>query len=338
MNGIARRDKPFRRDLFEEAARRRGLQAAIVEKDFWVCWTLKQLFSMPELSGRLIFKGGTTLSKVFGIIRRFSEDIDLTLDRALIGFTADRNPDQAASRKKREKLVKEMVSACRDYIQGPLVAILREQFGRILGGEWEVLVDPDARDGQAVLFRYPAAVTHPEYIVPAVRMEFGSRSDPWPTVAAGILPYAAEEFAKAFAEPKCDVVALDVNRTFWEKATILHEEAHRPAAAATPPRYSRHYYDLAMLAKSPVLRSAMQRIDLLERVVWHKSTFFARSWSRFESAKPGTFRLMPTADRQSSLEADYRRMRPMIFDDPPSFADIMATLQALEQAINEKRP
>jgi hypothetical protein len=338
MNGVARRDQPFRRELFEETANRRGLQAAIIEKDFWVCWTLRQLFSLPALEGRLIFKGGTTLSKVFGIIHRFSEDIDLTLGRALFGFGDDRNPDQAKSRNKREKLVKEMVAACRDYIQGPLVAVLRERFGTILAGEWELLVDPEAKDGQALLLRYPAAVAHLDYIQPVVRMEFGSRSDTWPTVTAGIAPYAAGEFAKAFAEPRCEVVALDVNRTFWEKATILHEEAHRPDDSPMPPRYSRHYYDLAMLANSPVRESALQKTDLLERVVWHKTTFFGRSWSHFDSAKPGTFRLVPPPGRQTTLGTDYQRMRQMIFDQPPAFADILAALQALEQTINGKQP
>ena len=119
MNGVARRDKPFRRELFEEAASRRRLQAAIVEKDFWVCWTLQQLFSMPGLGGRLIFKGGTTLSKVFGIIHRFSEDIDLTLDRALIGFADDRNPDQAESRKRRVSWSRKWSPLARTTSKGP---------------------------------------------------------------------------------------------------------------------------------------------------------------------------------------------------------------------------
>lgn len=334
MNGIAKREISFRRDLFAEAAGRRGLNAAIIEKDFWVCWTLQQLFSLPDLERRLIFKGGTTLSKVFGVIQRFSEDIDLTLDRALIGFGDDRSPDRPMSRKKRQETVKQMVAACRDYIQGPLLKGLRERISPVLTDDWELLVDPDAADGQALLFRYPVAATHSDYIHPAVKMEFGSRSDPWPTVTAEIVPYASEDFPQVFTEPKCQVVALDVNRTFWEKATILHEEAHRPLESPLPGRYSRHYYDLALLAQAPVRETALRRMDLLERVVWHKTTFFGRSWSRFDSAKPGTFRLIPPPERHSALETDYQRMRPMLFGEPPLFDGILVLLRDLEQAIN----
>ena len=94
MNRIARRAGIERADVFAETADRKGLPEAVVEKDFWVCWVLKQLFSIEALSGRLLFKGGTSLSKIFHAISRFSEDIDLAVDYAALGFTGDRDPRQ----------------------------------------------------------------------------------------------------------------------------------------------------------------------------------------------------------------------------------------------------
>jgi len=117
MNKIAHREKSFRRALFEEASAKMGLSSSMIEKDFWVCWILNHLFQITNLKGHLVFKGGTTLSKIHNVIRRFSEDIDLTLDRHLFGFGEERNPDHATSTNKRKKLAKEMVDSCREYIQ-----------------------------------------------------------------------------------------------------------------------------------------------------------------------------------------------------------------------------
>jgi len=137
-----------------------------------------------------------------------------------------------------------------------------------------------------------------------------------------------------FSEAECRVVALDVKRTFWEKPTILHEEAHRPLEQAIPSRYSRHYYDLAIMAESAIRDSALQIPELLKRVVEHKQLFFSRSWSSFSTAVPGTFRLIPPQERLRALEDDYRKMRIMIFEEPPTFQTIIKSLQQLEALIN----
>ncbi|HUY93809.1 MAG TPA: nucleotidyl transferase AbiEii/AbiGii toxin family protein [Terracidiphilus sp.] len=113
MNAIARMPGHERAQLFAETADRKGIADAIVEKDFWVCWMLQQLFSIDTLSGRLLFKGGTSLSKVFHAINRFSEDIDLAVDYAALGFTGDRDPRQdGISTSKRNKILAEMMNSC----------------------------------------------------------------------------------------------------------------------------------------------------------------------------------------------------------------------------------
>jgi len=148
--------------------------------------------------------------------------------------------------------------------------------------------------------------------------------------------FAAEEFPSMFAEPDVAVTSLLAKRTFWEKATILHAESHRPAAKALPDRYSRHYYDLAMLAQSPVRAEALADLALLDQVVRHKETFYPSGWARYDLARVGSLRLVPPDERRAALERDYRSMSVMIFGQPPPFGKIIEVLAALEQEINQK--
>jgi hypothetical protein len=148
--------------------------------------------------------------------------------------------------------------------------------------------------------------------------------------------FAAEEFPAVFAEPDVAVTSLLAKRTFWEKATILHAEFHRPAEKAMPDRYSRHYYDLAMLAQSPVRAEALADLALLDQVVLHKETFYPSGWARYDLARIGSLRLVPPEERRAALERDYRSMSVMIFGQPPPFGEIMEVLAALEQDINQQ--
>ena len=131
------------------------------------------------------------------------------------------------------------------------------------------------------------------------------------------------------------VTSLLAKRTFWEKATILHAEHHRPAEKTLPDRYSRHYYDLAMLAQSPVRGEALADLALLDQVVRHKETFYPSGWARYDLARVGSLRLVPSEERRVTLERDYRSMSVMIFGEPPTFDSIIETLAALEKQINE---
>lgn len=329
-----------RRVLFERTANRMSIATVIAEKDFWVCWTLRRLFGLPELSDHLIFKGGTTLSKVYGIIHRFSEDIDLTIDRAAFGCGGEKDPEKASSRKRREKMIADMAAACCSYVQNDVYQSLTAACGAALAQcdeKWNVEVDERDPDAQTLLFVYPRAVTIDSttaYIEPAVRLEFGSRGDPWPTACMDIQSYAAECFPDVFVKPQVEVTALTAERTFWEKATILHQEAHRPETKLMPDRCSRHYYDLTMLARSSVRKSALQDLSLLETVVQHKKHFFRCGWAGYDTAQPGTLRLLPPEERLKALREDYRQMRVMFFRAPPTFDEIQKVLGDLEKEIN----
>jgi hypothetical protein len=130
------------------------------------------------------------------------------------------------------------------------------------------------------------------------------------------------------------VVAIDAERTFWEKATILHQETHRPGTI--PARYSRHYYDLYKLAESPVKAAALADRALLDSVVEFKERFYYSSWAHYDLAQPGSFRLSPPENQQPALERDYRAMRDMFYREPPEFADVLRSLKALENEINAR--
>ena len=127
---------------------------------------------------------------------------------------------------------------------------------------------------------------------------------------------------------------MHAKRTFWEKATILHAEYHRPLERTLPDRYSRHYYDVAMLAQGPIRAEAVADMNLLDQVVRHKQTFYPSTWAHYELARPGSLRLSPTADRVAALERDYRNMGVMFFGEPPPFGWIIETLATLQHEIN----
>jgi hypothetical protein len=337
VNKVARMTKRDRADLFAETAERRDLSEAVVEKDFWVCWTLKQLFTIDTLRDRLLFKGGTSLSKINHAINRFSEDIDLAVDYVALGFTGDRDPRRKGlSKTKRAAILAEMMTACQQYIGSEFLEVLRVRCEEILGNgeDWTLAVSE--QDRNIVRFQYPSAAPMLDYIKPQVILELGTHAEFVPRDRFTVRAFAAEEFPSMFDEPDVAVTSLLAKRTFWEKATILHAEFHRPAAKALPDRYSRHYYDLAMLAQSPVRAEALADLALLDQVVLHKETFYPSGWARYDLARIGSLRLVPPDERRAALERDYRSMSVMIFGQPPPFGEIIEVLAALEQEINQK--
>ena len=336
MNGIARMPAAERAEVFAETAARKALPEAIIEKDFWVCWVLKQLFSVEALSGRLLFKGGTSLSKIFHAINRFSEDIDLAVDYAALGFTDARDPrKEGISKTKRTDILAEMMASCQHYIGTEFLDALKARCQDVLGPEGAWSLDISPQDPNVVRFRYPAAGTVSlPYVFPQVVLELGTHAEFVPRDRFTIRSFAAEEFPKLVPEGNVAVVALLAKRTFWEKATILHAEYHRPPEKPLPDRYSRHYYDVAMLAQGTIRSEALADMALLAQVVRHKETFYPSAWAQYARARPGSLRVMPAETRLAALERDYRNMGVMIFGEPPRFDNLMGTLAVLEQEIN----
>jgi hypothetical protein len=137
-----------------------------------------------------------------------------------------------------------------------------------------------------------------------------------------------------FAEWSARVTALELQRTFWEKATILHAEYHRPADLAAPPRYARHYFDMARLLAHPEAPRFLADRAQCARVVDWKSRFFARTWARYDLALPGSFRLVPPDSRAAALAQDYATMRPMFLSEPPPFEALLRELARAEATLN----
>jgi Nucleotidyl transferase AbiEii toxin, Type IV TA system len=328
-----------RRLYFEQAALRRGLSPVILEKDFWVSWMLAVLFS-SKFADVLVFKGGTSLSKVFGVIQRFSEDIDLSVAPEFLGMP-DSKGGPSLSRNQAGKWMKKAEAACAHAVQEQLhpelertiVGCLEERTGPWLQFD----IDPNT-NSPVLLFHYPT--TQPDgfdYFKRAVKLEFGSLTDQKPVGHHSVRPWLADTFPSEFGDWNCDVIALELERTFWEKATILHSEHHRPADKPTPDRFSRHYADTAALALHPIAAKAIEADDLLDRVVAWKNQFFASSWARYDLAQPGTFKLVPPADRIPGLRRDYLTMRDMYLAEPMNFERIMGTLGELEGRINDEQ-
>jgi hypothetical protein len=325
---------PKERSLYiEQAAIRQNVSPVVIEKDFWVCWMLGILFE-SEFAGSLVFKGGTSLSKVFGVIERFSEDIDLSLSPAFLTL-----PEAGTSRNQANKWMTRAEAACgvavKNQIGPAMEAAVKSSLGKGTRPWFEYLTDPGT-NSPVLLFHYPSLLpTGFDYLKRSVKLEFGSLTDQQPTGRHPIHPWMVELIPEAFSDWRCEVVALEVERSFWEKATILHAEFHRPADKSTPDRFSRHYADVASLAKHPAAIQAIDRHDIRERVVQWKSQFFGSAWANYEAAKPSTFRIVPRPDQQPSLRRDYQAMRDMYLTEPVNFDEILATLSELEKRIND---
>lgn len=331
---------PQRRALaFEQAATQRAVGAVIVEKDFWVCWLLAQLFSQMELAPHMVFKGGTSLSKVFGLIDRFSEDIDLSVSPTFVGADAEAF-DALTTRTRRDAAISEMQRLCIVKTQDTIAPLLEATIRAALGtppdnGQW-LSYELDAQANSPVLrFHYPATQTTGFLYIPRnVKLELGSLTDQQPAGLHTIRPWVAEEFPAAFADWHCEVIALELARTFWEKATILHAEYHRPEEQPMPDRYARHYSDLARLLEHAEAPLFMADMTLCARVVDWKSRVFARAWARYDIARHGSFRLVPPPHRQAALAEDYAGMRPMFLREPLPFERLMEQLATAERTIN----
>ena len=218
MERVARFSARERSELFSESATQKGTTPAIVEKDFWVTWVLNRLFQQPDLARLLMFKGGTSLSKVYHLIERFSEDIDLVLDwRVLIG----KDPLAERSKTKQAQFNRALNEQAQQYIGGELLSLVEEALDGLcvcnVGGD----------DPHIININYPAAFSD-DYLRPEVLLEIGPLASWLPFEERRISCFATDAFPDVFEQPECMVRVIKAERTFWEKATILHHEAHRP--------------------------------------------------------------------------------------------------------------
>lgn len=330
MRKIALIESKEREALFRNTAAKMGISEAIIEKDFWVCYMLDYLFHRCAWKDNLAFKGGTSLSKAYGLIKRFSEDIDLILDWRVIGYGINEPWEQRSNTKQddfNEEANRRAEVFLRDKFLPTIISDLSEEL--II----QVRCEIDPFDKQTVKFIYPKSFSDTA-ILQEIRLEIGALAAWTPAAEQTITPYAAEYYPKVFELPSTQIMTVLPERTFWEKVTILHREAYRKENQAFPSRYSRHYYDLYCMSEFPVKERALADTDLLARVVAFKDKFYRCPWAHYEFAKCGTMRLLPPDYNIQNLRNDYEHMQNMIFGEKTNFDVILEGLAKLEKEIN----
>lgn len=358
---ILRSSVDDRRALFSTVAAYLKTEAQNIEKDLYVCWVLDFLFNRrgDDPIG-LYFKGGTSLSKAYGLIHRFSEDIDIGIYKADLHVPLEAEIAALPSVNQQQRALAEKVDeAARQYISGPLKGALTKEIEAVEGaaeqpGHFSMGFGFDAyRNKEALdvlVVGYKSVFdTGDAYVQAAVRIEGGARPDPEPAEPRDIAPYIASEMREGMDLTVRNVTTVRPERTFWEKVLILHamtEMTEKRSAEAKPDRpvpdlnrYSRHYYDVHQIWTHPdygVATTSMR--DLAEACRQHKELMFRAPDHRYDRAVPGSYRLVPTADMRAKLGADYERMSAMIFGTPLTFADVMASIEALEQHLNAGPP
>lgn len=323
MKAVAQLSEQQRKELFSETATAMGVTAAAAEKDFWICWVLLNVFEDTQLNQFLRFKGGTSLSKCYNAIERFSEDIDLILDWTQL---TQEDPTLSRSKTKQGKLNQSINEQAQNYIADTLLPRLIE----LMGDTCQLAIDTE--DPHTVNITYPKAFSS-EYLRPQVRLEIGPLAAMLPMEWCKVQPYAVEHFPDVFAQASVSVPTIVVARTFWEKLTILHAEAHRPENKRLPSRYARHYYDVYKLVQTGLYKTAIAQPDLLAEVVVFKQKFYPSGWASYDSATFSDLVLQPSAHHIDVLKADYEQMQEMLFGDKPSFEDILAVLIELENEV-----
>ncbi|MCY3983867.1 MAG: nucleotidyl transferase AbiEii/AbiGii toxin family protein [Roseovarius sp.] len=336
---IIRADAADRADLFLTTAQRLGAPLINVEKDFWVCWTLHTLYHrLPSDGPRLLFKGGTSLSKSYGLINRFSEDIDVTVFRNDLGHPGTTIEIAKLSNKKRKAVLDAIAADCSLYITTDLLTSVADALNTDTRGLGRVEVDEADASNQTLLVWYPRVdKSESEYVQAAVKIESGAKSALDPNQPLTIAPYINDDI-EAIDLRVSNVATIDAERTFWDKIVIIHGLRNwferRGELRQDGQRISRHYYDLHSLFGSDVGETAIADHALGEDCVTHAMTFFNRPDFDLATATPGTFSLRPVGDMIDRLARDYDNTRAMIFGEAPRFQDVLNSVEKIEGQLN----
>lgn len=333
MNDILKLTEQQRRMVFEQTAVRVHLPVAAVEKDFWVTEILGLVFSLP-FADRLVFKGGTSLSKVWGVIRRFSEDIDIAVDRSLFGIEGE------VTKKQLKKLRKLSSLFVRETFAKDLMAAVDE---RGLSSFLDIIPEPDG-EGDAtypeprrihVVYDSVLPKEADRYLRDEIQLEVGARSLFEPTSSAVVKSFVAETFPQMISGGDTRVVAAVAEKTFLEKVFLLHELFTTEGCVAAN-RKSRHMYDLHMMLSSGIAETAFAGGKLWESIRRHREVFTSVRGVDYAPGIETRICLTPPEGVAQVWEEDYNQMKAsMIYDDVvPSFATIVQSMKQLERRIH----
>lgn len=312
------------------AATASGRPAHLLEKDIWVVWALQALFESPE-GENLVFKGGTSLSKAYGVIQRFSEDIDLTYDvRKIIPELAKGDVPLPASNAQAKKWRDELEPKLDTWVKETALPILEAHLKKT-GGEATFVVE-----GSKIVIQYDRVTDKNQYMPPTVTLEFGARSTGEPAEVKPVSCFAAEHLEVEF--PTVSPRAMLPIRTFWEKATAVHAFC---LGEPDGDRISRHWYDLVQLDKAGYADQAFADRKLAKEVAEHKARFFRERDRQgnnvdYVAAVSGGLKLVPDEPTQKALAEDYQKMADagMLPDDAETFEQIIERCRDLEKRAN----
>jgi hypothetical protein len=313
------------REVIVAAAPDLKLLPAVVEKDVWVCFALNILFAIPD-NRPMVFKGGTSLSKVFNLIERFSEDIDIS-----VNFLKDYG--DSISKTQANKYRDDIEANLQVYKADVLLPGLSQR-----SKDHDLTVEPGDTDWEIHLTYKSVLASAEDYIKSRVKIELSGRNETEPSEKHTIRPYLAEK-AKALVFPEATIDALLAERTFWEKVTLIHAGLNSGNIENTPARMSRHWSDLSTLIKTKTGERAISDHELCLRVINHKDMFWRDGKARYDDCRNKKFRLVPTGDTMTKLKDDYEAMLEagMFFSDKPAtFEEIMNDIAAIESRLNSK--
>jgi len=319
-----------KREIINQTAAKMQISPILIEKDFWVSFLLNEIFS-DDISNHMTFKGGTSLSKCYNLIKRFSEDIDLTIQKEALSTESH---TEEMSGKALQKYLKELQNKGREFVATKFIPKLEEILHKCSGLEkWSIEIDQD--EPMNIRFFYPISqeIDSNSYVKPSVLIEFGVKGKTTPSEKHSVQSYVQNHFPNLITEKNSQINVLSPIRTFWEKATILHAEYHRPKDKTFGDRLSRHYYDIYEMIQAGIGKKALENLDLLADVSAHKKRFFRVGWANYEEAIPATIHLTPHKKLEDLLLKDYKQMQGMIFGKVPTFEIILKTINEFEDKL-----
>ena len=310
------------------------LPAAVIEKDFWVCWTLNLLNEIPELKGNITFKGGTSLSKAWGLIERFSEDIDIAINRKVFGQEPPHGAENAISNTQRKSRLEELEDKSANFIKEVLLQILHEKIAVHLSPADFTLRLIEKGNEVNIEFEYPGTLKNElGGLLPVVLIELVPRADEIPNEERKITPIIYEVFEDLLGEGSFNISTLTPERTFLEKLLFIHETLEGFNKGSE--RKSRHYYDLLKLYKAGVFERIKNNRELLQMVVEHRQTFFRYNTLDYTGILSNGVRVLPKKESWTDWRGDYTRTAVMIYNNIPSFEELMSFAEQLENEFNE---
>lgn len=327
FHNISKKEKT---NLFEELKKKSGFPTYAIEKDWWVVQTLDIIFSDIDAAEHLLFKGGTSLSKAWHLINRFSEDIDLALNREYLGF--DGGLISKSQVKKLRKVSFEFVTTT--FYEMLQKAFKGRGFANVSFG-FDNLGDGD-QDPVSILIYYPAVTGYSDYVLPRVKVEIGSRSLKNPFTDCKIQSFVGEQFPELpFADKPIIVPCVNPERTFLEKLFLLHEEFQKPQDRIRVERLSRHLYDITKIYNSEYQHKAYKQA-LIQSIIKHRVRFNGLQGVDYSTLYPPNLNPIPPEALIKVWEDDYKTMQTsMISEESPNFKDVIASVKQATTKYNE---